>query len=293
MPKYLLQVSYTLDGVKGVVSKGGSARRALSGGGRERRRTLESFYFAFGDTDVFAVATCRTTPRPRVGAERVGRGRDRSHRRAAHARGDRRGDESEGAVHPAGSDSAVILSRPWRPVGRAGRPVAPRAGVETGVGDPGDRHRQQVVAGGDSTSAVHDRCRPEVGEARGELVGRSVAAVEVEVVEVRQVDRARDVARSADRSVRPHRGTARPRGRRSGSSPLSTRSVMSSASTMPCQPSTTGYPVGTRATTSSVVGSPACFPGLVAAVEDGDARSWPIDRSIHHRREATAPPALS
>ena len=57
MPKYLLQVDYTLDGVRGVVAKGGSARKAAaqaavkSAGGK-----LESFYFAFGGTDVFAVA---------------------------------------------------------------------------------------------------------------------------------------------------------------------------------------------------------------------------------------------
>ena len=57
MPKYLLDVTYTLDGVRGVVAKGGSARKAAAAaaaksvGGR-----LESFYFAFGGTDVFAVA---------------------------------------------------------------------------------------------------------------------------------------------------------------------------------------------------------------------------------------------
>jgi uncharacterized protein with GYD domain len=57
MPKYLLEVSYTLDGIRGVKAKGGSARRAAadeavrSAGGK-----LESLYFAFGDTDVYAVA---------------------------------------------------------------------------------------------------------------------------------------------------------------------------------------------------------------------------------------------
>jgi uncharacterized protein with GYD domain len=57
MPKYLLEATYTLDGVRGVVAKGGSARKAAAAaaaksvGGR-----LESFYFAFGGTDVFAVA---------------------------------------------------------------------------------------------------------------------------------------------------------------------------------------------------------------------------------------------
>ena len=57
MPKYLLQVSYTLDGVKGVVSKGGSARKAAAQAAAESvGGTLESIYFAFGDTDVFAIA---------------------------------------------------------------------------------------------------------------------------------------------------------------------------------------------------------------------------------------------
>jgi uncharacterized protein with GYD domain len=55
MPKYLIEASYTLDGVKGVRTAGGTSRRdavaqlAESVGGR-----LESFYFAFGDHDVYA-----------------------------------------------------------------------------------------------------------------------------------------------------------------------------------------------------------------------------------------------
>jgi uncharacterized protein with GYD domain len=57
MPKYLLQVSYTADGAKGVLRDGGSKRRSAartlveSLGGK-----LESLYFAFGSTDVFAIA---------------------------------------------------------------------------------------------------------------------------------------------------------------------------------------------------------------------------------------------
>ena len=57
MAKYLLHVNYTLDGVKGVLAKGGSARKAAaaaaakSAGGK-----VESFYFAFGETDVYVVA---------------------------------------------------------------------------------------------------------------------------------------------------------------------------------------------------------------------------------------------
>jgi uncharacterized protein with GYD domain len=57
VPKYLLQVNYTLDGVKGVLSKGGSARRAAAQAAAESLGgTLESMYFAFGSTDAFAIA---------------------------------------------------------------------------------------------------------------------------------------------------------------------------------------------------------------------------------------------
>ena len=56
MPKYLVAASYTVEGVKGVQSSGGSSRRdaiaalAESAGGQ-----LESFYFAFGERDVYTV----------------------------------------------------------------------------------------------------------------------------------------------------------------------------------------------------------------------------------------------
>ena len=56
MPKYLVMVSYTADGVKGVLKDGGTKRRqsaeaALkSVGGR-----LDSLYFAFGEEDVYAL----------------------------------------------------------------------------------------------------------------------------------------------------------------------------------------------------------------------------------------------
>ena len=57
MPKYMLRVNYTADGAKGLIQDGGSKRRAVaqkaaeSVGGR-----VESFYFAFGDTDAFVLA---------------------------------------------------------------------------------------------------------------------------------------------------------------------------------------------------------------------------------------------
>lgn len=57
MPKYLLQVNYTLDGVKGVVASGGSARKtAAAAAVKSVGGKLESMYFAFGSTDVFAIA---------------------------------------------------------------------------------------------------------------------------------------------------------------------------------------------------------------------------------------------
>jgi uncharacterized protein with GYD domain len=56
MPKYLIQASYTPDGVKGLLKDGGSARRDAvkkfieSVGGK-----VESFHFAFGSSDAFVV----------------------------------------------------------------------------------------------------------------------------------------------------------------------------------------------------------------------------------------------
>jgi uncharacterized protein with GYD domain len=56
MPKYLIEASYTLEGVRGVQSAGGSSRRdaveavAESVGGQ-----MECFYFAFGNHDVYTV----------------------------------------------------------------------------------------------------------------------------------------------------------------------------------------------------------------------------------------------
>ena len=56
MAKYLIQASYTPEGVKGLLRDGGTARRdaatqllsALGG-------TVESFYFAFGSSDAYVI----------------------------------------------------------------------------------------------------------------------------------------------------------------------------------------------------------------------------------------------
>ena len=56
MPKYLIQGSYTVEGIKGVLKEGGSGRKAAveaavkALGGR-----LEAFYFTFGGEDVIAI----------------------------------------------------------------------------------------------------------------------------------------------------------------------------------------------------------------------------------------------
>ncbi len=56
MAKYLWKVSYSVPGMRGVLQEGGTARRTVaekavqSAGGR-----MESFYFAFGDADVYTI----------------------------------------------------------------------------------------------------------------------------------------------------------------------------------------------------------------------------------------------
>jgi uncharacterized protein with GYD domain len=56
MPKFMIEASYTLDGVKGVQSGGGTGRRdAIAALAQSVGGTLESLYFAFGDNDVYVL----------------------------------------------------------------------------------------------------------------------------------------------------------------------------------------------------------------------------------------------
>lgn len=56
MAKYLLQGSYTTEGSKGILEHGGSQRRAaVEEAARSLGGKLESFYFAFGDSDAIAI----------------------------------------------------------------------------------------------------------------------------------------------------------------------------------------------------------------------------------------------
>jgi uncharacterized protein with GYD domain len=56
MSKYMIRASYSPEGIKGVMAKGGTARvdaieKLVAGVGG----TMESFYFAFGSDDVYVV----------------------------------------------------------------------------------------------------------------------------------------------------------------------------------------------------------------------------------------------
>ena len=57
MPKYLLEASYTAEGTKGLAKEGGSSRRKMvTEMVKSMNGTVEAFYFAFGNTDVFVIA---------------------------------------------------------------------------------------------------------------------------------------------------------------------------------------------------------------------------------------------
>ena len=57
MPKYLVQGSYTLEGLKGVLKEGGTSRRsAVESAVKAMGGHIESYYFAFGDSDVVVIA---------------------------------------------------------------------------------------------------------------------------------------------------------------------------------------------------------------------------------------------
>jgi uncharacterized protein with GYD domain len=57
MPKYLAHCRYVGEGIKGLLKEGGTSRRAAveklvdSMGG-----TMEAFYYAFGETDLYVIA---------------------------------------------------------------------------------------------------------------------------------------------------------------------------------------------------------------------------------------------
>lgn len=56
MAKYMVKASYTAEGAKGVQSAGGTSRRdAVAKMAEGLGGSLESFYFAFGETDAYVL----------------------------------------------------------------------------------------------------------------------------------------------------------------------------------------------------------------------------------------------
>lgn len=56
MAKYMIQGSYSPDGVKGLTKAGGTSRRTFVGDMiRKAGGSMESFYYAFGDADVYVI----------------------------------------------------------------------------------------------------------------------------------------------------------------------------------------------------------------------------------------------
>jgi uncharacterized protein with GYD domain len=56
MAKFLVRANYTGDGAKGLMTEGGSKRRDAAAAAIESvGGTLDCMYYAFGDTDVYAI----------------------------------------------------------------------------------------------------------------------------------------------------------------------------------------------------------------------------------------------
>ncbi|MFE3448774.1 GYD domain-containing protein [Nonomuraea sp. NPDC059194] len=56
MPKYLIQATYTPEGLKGLLREGGTGRReALDRMMENIGGRVESFYYAFGECDVYVI----------------------------------------------------------------------------------------------------------------------------------------------------------------------------------------------------------------------------------------------
>ena len=56
MPKYLVRASLSMEGLKGTLKDGGTKRRdAVANLARSLGGNLESFYYAFGEDDIYAI----------------------------------------------------------------------------------------------------------------------------------------------------------------------------------------------------------------------------------------------
>jgi len=105
VPKFLVKARYTSEGAKGVQSGGGTSRReAIAKMAAGLGGSLESFYFAFGETDAYVVLDLPDNRAAAAAAIAVG---------ASGAAG------SEGVVllTPEDVDAAAGLSVDYRPPG--------------------------------------------------------------------------------------------------------------------------------------------------------------------------------
>lgn len=75
MPKYLFQANYTAQGIQGLLKEGGSSRRQVFEDiANEQGGTLESFYYAFGGTDLYLTFELPDTATASAVSLRIGAG---------------------------------------------------------------------------------------------------------------------------------------------------------------------------------------------------------------------------
>ena len=104
MPKYLVEASYTREGVAGYLANGGSSRRdAVSNTVAGLGGQLQCFYFGFGDRDAFVIVDVADDGGGRGGDDRQRVGRRRCEdNRAVDAGAGRRGGQAFGRLSRAG-----------------------------------------------------------------------------------------------------------------------------------------------------------------------------------------------
>ena len=75
MPKYLFQANYTAQGLQGLLKEGGSSRRQVFEDiANEQGGNLESFYYAFGGTDLYLTFELPDTATASAVSLRIGAG---------------------------------------------------------------------------------------------------------------------------------------------------------------------------------------------------------------------------
>ena len=114
MAKYLLEVSYTAEGAKGLIRDGGSKRRAAAeAAARGVGAKVESFHFAFGARDAYLIVDAPDNISIAAVALAVNAawfGADQDNR-PAHARRSRPGGEENARIHSTGTVGMATSGR--------------------------------------------------------------------------------------------------------------------------------------------------------------------------------------